>query len=428
MGLRIRGTDLKFCRRVGERGPDPRPVIVGLNSEEERRMILSRTRQLRGGRYDNVAVVPDLTRMQRRGEDKLSSEAESKNRNLTADDREKGLRWMVVGRRGEKRLIKGTEREQQRDRAPNTLGGYLSMAGCGSANNGGGGNGQYGTGIGNNSGTTSNGSGDGGRDGNRSGGGGTWSTGGNGGNVGGGNGGGGLTGGRELGARQRDNFVPVQQQQQQYYSGNNQQRQQNNYQNRPQQQRYSPVNNRSSGGNYGGNGGGNYGGYGGQTAHNNSYNGSGYRQNSYYNNNGNGRNGDGRNGYSNNNGGDGRNGYSNNNYSNGYDTNGYGGGYSGNGGGAGISGGGNEYGNDNIMRPAVPQPMGNGGGAEAMTVLNTPLNAQPVESDRLETLQGEAACNATQQGEPRQRLGSKRGRDGAATNSDASPPRTRQRQ
>jgi hypothetical protein len=138
MGLRLRGTDLKFCRRVGERGQNPRPVVVGLNSEEDRRMVLSRARQLRGGRYDNVAVVPDLTRMQRRGEDKLSGEAEQKNRNLTADDKEKGLRWMVVGKRGEKRLIKGTEREQQRDRAAPTLGQYLGGGGGGRDGAGGG--------------------------------------------------------------------------------------------------------------------------------------------------------------------------------------------------------------------------------------------------------------------------------------------------
>jgi hypothetical protein len=125
MGVRVRGSDLRFCRRVGERSAVPRPVVAGLNNEEEKRTILSRARQLRGGKYDNVSVVPDLTRMQRRGEDKLTSEADSRNGNLTADDREKGLRWIVVGKRGEKRLIKGVEREPQRDRAPATLGQFI---------------------------------------------------------------------------------------------------------------------------------------------------------------------------------------------------------------------------------------------------------------------------------------------------------------
>jgi hypothetical protein len=143
MGVRVRGPDLRFCRRVGERGAMPRQVVVGLNSEEEKRVILARSRQLRGGRYDNVAVVPDLTKMQRRGEDKLSVEAGEKNMNLTAEDRERGLRWLVVGKRGEKRLIKGVEREPQRDRVTNTLGQYLPRSmtsnGGGGYNNGGGG-------------------------------------------------------------------------------------------------------------------------------------------------------------------------------------------------------------------------------------------------------------------------------------------------
>jgi hypothetical protein len=99
--------------------------VIGLNNEDEKRAVLARARQLRGGRFDNVAVVPDLTKMQRRGEDKLGAEADLRNGNLTADDREKGLRWIVVGKRGEKRLIKGVEREPQRDRAPLTLGRFL---------------------------------------------------------------------------------------------------------------------------------------------------------------------------------------------------------------------------------------------------------------------------------------------------------------
>jgi hypothetical protein len=113
MGARVRGTDLRFCRRVGERSAVPRPVVVGLNSEEEKRTILIRSRQLRGSRYDNVAVVPDLTKMQRRGEEKLSVEAGERNKNLTAEDNERDMRWIVVGKRGEKRLIKGVEREPQ---------------------------------------------------------------------------------------------------------------------------------------------------------------------------------------------------------------------------------------------------------------------------------------------------------------------------
>jgi hypothetical protein len=109
IGVRTNGGDLRFCRRIGERGRDARPIVIGLRTEEEKRLILERARALRGGRFDNVSIVPDLTRIQRRGEDRLSEEAARRNNNLTADDRMKNLRWLVVGRRGEKRLIKGTE-------------------------------------------------------------------------------------------------------------------------------------------------------------------------------------------------------------------------------------------------------------------------------------------------------------------------------
>jgi hypothetical protein len=37
MGVRTRPEDLRFCRRVGQRGQDPRPVIIGIRSEEVRR-------------------------------------------------------------------------------------------------------------------------------------------------------------------------------------------------------------------------------------------------------------------------------------------------------------------------------------------------------------------------------------------------------
>jgi hypothetical protein len=122
---RTRAEDLRFCRRVGERGRDPRPIIIGLRSEEEKRNILERAANLRGTAFDRVSVGPDLTRMQRRAEDKLSSEAEMRNTQLTAIDIERNVRWIVVGRRGEKRLIKGTEREPNY-RRPAQLGDYIS--------------------------------------------------------------------------------------------------------------------------------------------------------------------------------------------------------------------------------------------------------------------------------------------------------------
>ena len=61
-----------------------------------------------------VTIVPDMTKSQRKGELRLREEAERRNHeDLSEEDREKNLKWIVVGSRGEKRLIKGTEREEQ---------------------------------------------------------------------------------------------------------------------------------------------------------------------------------------------------------------------------------------------------------------------------------------------------------------------------
>jgi hypothetical protein len=102
---------------------------------------------------ENISVGPDLTKMQRRAEEKLAREAENRNEQLTTEDREKNMKWMVVGRRGEKRLIKAVERDQQPyNRRGTQLGEYLprnNMYGGGGGggtgyNNIGGGNGGQG--------------------------------------------------------------------------------------------------------------------------------------------------------------------------------------------------------------------------------------------------------------------------------------------
>jgi hypothetical protein len=113
IGARTRAADLRFCRRVGERGKDARPLIIGLRSEEEKRDVLDKAAGLRRTMYDNISIGPGMTKMQRRAEDLLAKEVETRNQQLTSEDREKNLRWLVIGRRGEKRIIKGVEREQQ---------------------------------------------------------------------------------------------------------------------------------------------------------------------------------------------------------------------------------------------------------------------------------------------------------------------------
>ena len=100
--------------------------------------ILERSRYLRNTRYEAVSVVPDLTQSQRRGEQRLRAEADRRNQELTNEDRERNLRWIVVGGRGEKRLIKGTEREDQNNDREGTgsRGGWEQVRGRGGSNRG----------------------------------------------------------------------------------------------------------------------------------------------------------------------------------------------------------------------------------------------------------------------------------------------------
>ena len=112
MELEMKEEDVKFCRRIGERGEEPRPLVVGFFSEIEKGRVLRRAKNLDKTRYKEVNICQDLTRRQRMEEEGMRKEAERKNEELTEEDKSKNLRWAVVGARGEKRLIKTTAREQ----------------------------------------------------------------------------------------------------------------------------------------------------------------------------------------------------------------------------------------------------------------------------------------------------------------------------
>jgi hypothetical protein len=88
-------------------------MVIGLENEEEKRHLLGRAKELRNTRYSDISIVPDLTRKQRNREARMKEEAEEKNKELTEEERRRNVKWMVVGRRGEKRIIKGVERDQQ---------------------------------------------------------------------------------------------------------------------------------------------------------------------------------------------------------------------------------------------------------------------------------------------------------------------------
>ena len=106
--------EVKTCRRIGERGEEPRPMILVLRTEEARRKALDRIHKLRNTTYEEVGIVPDLTVRQRRVEQQMAEEVERRNEeDLTEEDKAKNLKWLLVGPRGAKKILKGSARGGQ---------------------------------------------------------------------------------------------------------------------------------------------------------------------------------------------------------------------------------------------------------------------------------------------------------------------------
>lgn len=71
---------IRFCRRIGEKGEYPRPMVIGLGNEAEKRHLLAKARDLQHTTYRDVSIVPDLTKKQRQMEANLKVEAEERNK------------------------------------------------------------------------------------------------------------------------------------------------------------------------------------------------------------------------------------------------------------------------------------------------------------------------------------------------------------
>ena len=99
--------DTFFSRRLGARTDSrARPLLVGLRTEATKLVILESAKKLASTKFSAVAVVPDLTKQQREADDGLREEANRRNANLSQQDKAKNLKWVVVGRKGTRKLIK----------------------------------------------------------------------------------------------------------------------------------------------------------------------------------------------------------------------------------------------------------------------------------------------------------------------------------
>ncbi len=104
--LEISEDAIKFTKRIGERGEEPRPLLTGFYTEAEKVSVLKNAKKLDNTRYKNVNIAPDMTKRQREEEKELKKTAEERNRNLPETDLAKNLHWTVVGARGERRIEK----------------------------------------------------------------------------------------------------------------------------------------------------------------------------------------------------------------------------------------------------------------------------------------------------------------------------------
>lgn len=105
--------DIRFCRRVGPPGEKKRPVVIGLYNEATRDLLLRKAKDLVNTPYKKVGIGPDLTKRQRVEENNLWAQAARRNQSLSEQERQKNLRWAVVGQRGEQRLILQVARPEQ---------------------------------------------------------------------------------------------------------------------------------------------------------------------------------------------------------------------------------------------------------------------------------------------------------------------------
>ena len=103
--------EVKFARRLGERPSstaEPRPLLIGFKICSTRNDLLKNARKLADNdveEWKKVSVVADLTKRQREEENKMRKEAESLNSNRSVDEI-KNWEWKVVGRRGDRHLVK----------------------------------------------------------------------------------------------------------------------------------------------------------------------------------------------------------------------------------------------------------------------------------------------------------------------------------
>ena len=106
--------DVKFHYRAGERQEEgrARPLVVGFRDPVIRDRVLNHCRNLSSHpTYKDLNVVADLTARQRKEEEEMRKEAEKRNQEMTREE-SGNFKWIVVGPRGKRRLVKSRRTDQ----------------------------------------------------------------------------------------------------------------------------------------------------------------------------------------------------------------------------------------------------------------------------------------------------------------------------
>lgn len=99
---------VKFMSRLGKYTEGgTRPLLVGLRDGKVKESILNNAPRLasKPEPWCDINIIPDLTKQQRAEEQSLVTEATERNSKLSDEDK-KNFVWKVVGRRGERRIVK----------------------------------------------------------------------------------------------------------------------------------------------------------------------------------------------------------------------------------------------------------------------------------------------------------------------------------
>ena len=100
----------RFAKRLGAPSADritPRPLLVGFKLAEHCDAVLENAPLLseKDEPWTSVNIIRDLTKIQRKEEEDMRTVAETKNAERSEEEAENWM-WKVVGRRGERRIVK----------------------------------------------------------------------------------------------------------------------------------------------------------------------------------------------------------------------------------------------------------------------------------------------------------------------------------